>query len=251
MRRFIADPLTTGHPLGSEMINAKLLEFIKKDLAKPPYKNLTHALSELGLNENALDYSLSKSFESFKVYFQEEETRAIEIKGTEDGQDFLRNNQTQSCVFELTAEQVIQWIDELANSMIVEIERMRTPNSKLLTMTGGFSFNEHLIEVLKSHFEPSGLMVIAAGKDPYGSSDLAVVNGAAARYLAKAPQRPFPYALGIPEDEIYIPALHTDMATDRIGTIPDPDDPENEAREWVEGRYAEILPRVCEWESEA
>lgn len=112
-------------------------------------------------------------------------------------------------------------------------------------MTGGFSFSTHLVERITNHFEPSGLTVIAAGRDQFGYSDFAVVNGAPARFDVEAPKRPFPYALGMPVDEDYNEAQHPDMETDVIGTILDPAEPENEDREWVENRYAEILPRVC------
>lgn len=104
------------------MINLKLIESIKQNLAKD-FKGLPNALAQFGITESALNYSLSRSFESFKVCFENEEKRTLEVKGSDTGLHVLECGEPLEVYYDVFPDQVATWTDELVGPMIEAIER--------------------------------------------------------------------------------------------------------------------------------
>lgn len=203
-------------------------------------KKYLDPLAQLGITQYSLEHSLSRDFESYKINFESEGKRTFIIKGTTTGLAYRETGKIPTWSIELKREDVSRWLNQTLEKMISSVDRVRSARTKVMSMTGGFSLNTYVFRSLKEHYGNLGIVVIDSGKDAYGSADLAVVRGAAARFNVETSDAPFKYALGMPQDEWWDKELHPDIPEgSKAITRLKGHDP------YVEGRWKTLLPLVC------
>lgn len=99
-------------------------------------------------------------------------------------------------MFDISPETVRDWLDDVVVRVRDGFERIRSTRTKVIVLTGGLFRNLYLVDQLRAHYEVHGVEVIDAGRDDYGSADLAVVRGAGARFTFEAAKVPFRFSLG-------------------------------------------------------
>lgn len=211
-----------------------------RDFAKNEYGSVEACIKQLAIPPHRFESELWQMIDNCKCDFKTDSRRAFHgvIQGALTTRKDRRRDATR-VEFPLQHELLLTRFRDAVEKIKSCIDPLITAQTKVIILTGGLFRSSYMEDSLQKAYALKEIPVILPRSDSQSEADLPVVRGAAARYTLEPVDSPFPYCLGIAQDEFWDPQDHPDVSKHSKQIVRNPDkDP------WVPGRWKTLLPLV-------